>query len=116
MFSKIRRCFQTVPFELHLLSICTCVHIVNRFLFHFRIRFLETYQLSLHFIVEVEVQGFETVAEGNRLYHPRFGHRFVAFLEAVIRDAGVEVMDVVVADVAGKPSKQGRKIIERTAD
>src|ERR1041384_2113579 len=63
-------------------------------------------------------------AEGQRFKAGKQRHRFdrlkqrlssVAFLEVVVRDAGAEMMNVMVPDVAGEPLQDFWQFVERTA-
>ena len=69
-------------------------------------------KLLTAFVPKAIGEGFEAGKEGDRFdgLKERFGA--VAFLEVIVRDRRAQVMDVMKADVAGKPLQYFRQLVE----
>src|SRR2546429_745533 len=66
-------------------------------------------------VPEPEAERFEAAEKGERFYLLKHQMRFVASLEIVIRNSRAQMMDVVVADVAGEPLQHLRQFVEGAA-
>ena len=59
--------------------------------------------LLLAFVPELEVEGLEALLHSQRLSDMDSGHLVVTLGQTVIGNSGVEMVDMVVPDVRGKP-------------
>src|SRR5687768_1435036 len=75
----------------------------------------EPHQLSALFIPETEGEGLQDGEEGDGLDALEKGMGAVASLEVVIGNARAEMVNVMEADVAGKPLEYLRQFVEGTA-
>src|SRR5437762_9541256 len=62
-----------------------------------------TYQFSALLIPQTEGKRFEAWKQGHRFYHLKERLGFMALLQVVIGDSRAQVMNMVKADVSGKP-------------
>src|SRR6185369_15155536 len=69
-------------------------------------------ELLTAFVPKAIGEGFEAGKERNRFdgLKERFGA--MAFLQMIVRNRRAEVMDVMKADVAGKPLQDFRQLVE----
>jgi hypothetical protein len=72
-------------------------------------------QFLLLFIPQVEAQGFQAGAQGDRLDALKELMRVVALLQIIIGNARTQVMNMVKANVAREPLQNFRQFVERTA-
>ena len=71
-------------------------------------------QLLTFFIPETEGEGFQAPKEGHRFDRLEKRLGFVAFFQVIIRYARAKMVDVMEANVAGKPLQHSRQLVERT--
>src|SRR5712675_1158035 len=72
-------------------------------------------QFPAFFVPESERERFEARPERDRLDLLKQRVRLVTFLDVVIGNARAEMVDVMEADVAGKPLEDARQFVKRTA-
>ena len=72
-------------------------------------------ELAPLLIPETERERFEARKQAHRLHGLKQRIGPMAFLEVVIGDARTEMMDVMKANVAGKPLQHAGKFVQRTA-
>ena len=69
-------------------------------------------QPVLLFIPETESERFQAPQQRDGFDGLKQRLRFVAFLQVIIRNARAEMMNVMKADIAGKPLQDSRQLIE----
>src|SRR5256885_17035778 len=66
-------------------------------------------------VPEPQAERFEAAEKRERFYLLKHQVRFVASLQIVIRNSRAQMMDVVIADVAGEPLQNLWQFVERAA-
>ena len=77
--------------------------------------FAEADELFLLLIPESEKGGLQTGKERDRIDILKFGIFVVTFLKMIVRNQRFQVMNVMIADVAGEPLQDFRQAVKGTA-
>ena len=72
-------------------------------------------KLSTLFVPKPEGERFKARKQSDWLYRLKQRFSFVALFQMIIRDAWAEMVNVVEADVAGKPLQYLGQFVERAA-
>ncbi|MEW5795289.1 MAG: hypothetical protein AB1772_02910 [Candidatus Zixiibacteriota bacterium] len=73
----------------------------------------ESHQLVISLIPEAVAQRLEAGEQLDRLGLTQQGESLVAFRQIVIGDTRIEMMNMVISDIAGEPSKNCGQLVER---
>ena len=73
---------------------------------------LETYHLSLLFIIQVQAERPQALGQSQRLDRLQLRYRIVALLQMIVGNAGPDMVNMMNADVAGRPLQQPWQLIK----